>query len=100
MPQSYERVSFSSQGRAGQIINAILTAGFQISAIGTVNTLSFLKATDLRFVPALQFSLDKVNAEEFLEVYKGVVHEYPVSCTQCCSDHRSASFGDRKWLKN
>ncbi|CAF2710047.1 unnamed protein product [Rotaria sp. Silwood2] len=43
---------------AGQIINAILTAGFQISAIGT-------------------YSLDKVNAEEFLEVYKGVVHEYP-----------------------
>ncbi len=27
---------------------------------------------------SFQFSLDKVNAEEFLEVYKGVVHEYPV----------------------
>lgn len=26
-----------SPGRAGQIINAILTAGFQITAIGTVN---------------------------------------------------------------
>lgn len=47
-----------AEGRAGQIINAILTAGFQVTAIGT-------------------FSLDKVNAEEFLEVYKGVVHEYP-----------------------
>lgn len=47
-----------AEGRAGQMINAILMAGFQISAIGT-------------------FSLDKVNAEEFLEVYKGVVHEYP-----------------------
>ncbi|CAF4497293.1 unnamed protein product, partial [Rotaria socialis] len=47
-----------AEGKAGQIINGILTAGFQVSAIGT-------------------FSLDKVNAEEFLEVYKGVVHEYP-----------------------
>jgi hypothetical protein len=28
---------------------------------------------------SFQFSLDKVNAEEFLEVYKGVVHEYPVN---------------------
>jgi len=28
-------------GRAGQIINAILTAGFQISAIGTVNQRDF-----------------------------------------------------------
>ncbi|CAF1518065.1 unnamed protein product [Adineta steineri] len=47
-----------AEGRAGHIINAILIAGFQVSAIGT-------------------YSLDKVNAEEFLEVYKGVVHEYP-----------------------
>lgn len=33
----------------------------------------------LLFFFSLQFNLDKVNAEEFLEVYKGVVHEYPVS---------------------
>lgn len=38
----------------------------------------------------LQFNMDQANAEEFLEVYKGVVAEYTVSmgtifCTlNCC----------------
>ncbi|CAG5119448.1 unnamed protein product, partial [Candidula unifasciata] len=45
-------------GNAGKIINAIQDAGF------TVNTIQM-------------FTLDKANAEEFYEVYKGVVHEYP-----------------------
>ncbi|BFZ06110.1 hypothetical protein BsWGS_09149 [Bradybaena similaris] len=45
-------------GNAGKIINAIQDAGF------TVNTVQM-------------FTLDKANAEEFYEVYKGVVHEYP-----------------------
>jgi len=66
-------------GRAGQIINAILTAGFQISAIGTVNQRDFSFDDWIWFSFCFQFSLDKVNAEEFLEVYKGVVHEYPVN---------------------
>jgi hypothetical protein len=94
------RVSSSLPGRAGQIINAILTAGFQISAIGTVSSSSFLHVTDLRCLSALQFSLDKVNAEEFLEVYKGVVHEYPVSCLDFSSFHRSVRSRNRKWSKN
>ena len=44
-------------GEAGHIIDSILLAGFQISAME-------------------QVSLEKVNAEEFLEVYRGVVQEY------------------------
>lgn len=39
-----------------------------------------------------QFSLDKVNAEEFLEVYKGVVHEYPVSNVSRFSHQRSFCY--------
>ena len=30
-------------------------------------------------------SLDKANAEEFLEIYKGVVQEYPMMVTELCS---------------
>lgn len=88
MTHACTHVYSSIQGRAGQIINAILTAGFQISAIGTVSASSCLPDTDLRCVFAVQFSLDKVNAEEFLEVYKGVVHEYPVSCLDLCSSRQ------------
>ncbi|ESO98810.1 hypothetical protein LOTGIDRAFT_187020 [Lottia gigantea] len=44
-------------GLSGKIISAILEAGFEISAIQMVN-------------------LEKANAEEFYEVYKGVVQEY------------------------
>ncbi|XP_025079362.1 nucleoside diphosphate kinase 7-like isoform X2 [Pomacea canaliculata] len=43
--------------KAGKIISAITEAGFRIGA-------------------AQMMVLEKANAEEFLEVYKGVVHEY------------------------
>lgn len=46
---------FSEQ--AGHIIESIQLAGFQITALEQIN-------------------LEKVNAEEFLEVYRGVVQEY------------------------
>jgi nucleoside-diphosphate kinase len=48
-----------ASGMAGAIIFEIQKAGFEISAIQSVN-------------------FTKPNAEEFLEVYKGVLHEYPV----------------------
>ncbi|XP_013384234.1 nucleoside diphosphate kinase 7-like [Lingula anatina] len=44
-------------GVAGQIINKILDTGFEISAIA-------------------MFHMERANAEEFYEVYKGVVQEY------------------------
>lgn len=44
-------------GMTGKIISAITEAGFRIGA-------------------AQMMVLEKANAEEFLEVYKGVVHEY------------------------
>ena len=44
---------------AGAVIFEIQKANFEIAAIQTV-------------------TFTKPNAEEFLEVYKGVVHEYPV----------------------
>ena len=47
-------------GQAGEIIQDLLDAGFQISAIEL-------------------FKLERENSSEFLEVYKGVVNEYPVS---------------------
>lgn len=47
-----------ASGMAGAVIFEIQKAGFEISAIQTV-------------------VFTKPNAEEFLEVYKGVVHEYP-----------------------
>ncbi|XP_077440168.1 nucleoside diphosphate kinase homolog 7 isoform X2 [Vanacampus margaritifer] len=46
-----------SQGLAGKIINSIAAAGFHISALQ-------------------MFKVDRANAEEFYEVYKGVVTEY------------------------
>ncbi|XP_049579300.1 nucleoside diphosphate kinase homolog 7 [Syngnathus scovelli] len=46
-----------SEGLAGKIINAIAAAGFSISALQ-------------------MFKVDRANAEEFYEVYKGVVAEY------------------------
>ncbi|PAA52230.1 hypothetical protein BOX15_Mlig031786g1, partial [Macrostomum lignano] len=46
-----------ASGCLGQILSAIAEAGFSINAIA-------------------MFRLDKANAEEFLEVYKGVVAEY------------------------
>ncbi|XP_053391011.1 nucleoside diphosphate kinase 7-like [Mercenaria mercenaria] len=44
-------------GNAGKIISAIMEAGFEVSAIE-------------------MFHMEKANAEEFFEVYKGVVQEY------------------------
>ncbi|KAL3848131.1 hypothetical protein ACJMK2_019008 [Sinanodonta woodiana] len=44
-------------GKAGKIINAIIEAGFEISMLQ-------------------MFFMEKANAEEFYEVYKGVVQEY------------------------
>ena len=45
------------EGNAGKIIDMILSAGFEISSMQ-------------------MFYLDKINAEEFFEVYKGVLPEY------------------------
>jgi len=47
-----------ASGMAGAIVYEIQKSGFEISAIQTV-------------------TFTKPNAEEFLEVYKGVLHEYP-----------------------
>ena len=44
-------------GNGGKIISAIMEAGFEISAMQ-------------------MFTMEKANAEEFYEVYKGVVQEY------------------------
>ena len=48
-----------ASGMAGAMLYEIQKAGFEISAIQSVK-------------------FTKPNAEEFLEVYKGVLHEYPV----------------------
>lgn len=53
-------------GIAGKIMNAITEAGFRVGA-------------------AQMFTLEKVNAEEFLEVYKGVVHEYSAMVAELIS---------------
>jgi len=53
-------------GTAGKIINAIQDAGF------TINTIQM-------------FTVEKANVEEFYEVYKGVVHEYPAMVNELCS---------------
>lgn len=44
-------------GLAGKVISSILEAGFEISMLE-------------------MFNMEKANAEEFYEVYKGVVQEY------------------------
>lgn len=73
---------------AGAAIYEIQKAGFEIAAI-----------------QALSFS--KPNAEEFLEVYKGVVQEYSVRIVKKSSisywnlcNWRFYYFILRKWLKN
>ncbi|XP_033937850.1 nucleoside diphosphate kinase homolog 7 [Pseudochaenichthys georgianus] len=53
-------------GLTGKILNSISAAGFQISALQ-------------------MFNLDRANAEEFYEVYKGVVTEYASMVTELCS---------------
>ncbi|KAM7012796.1 nucleoside diphosphate kinase homolog 7 [Tautogolabrus adspersus] len=55
-----------SEGLAGKILNSISAAGFEISALQ-------------------MFNVDRANAEEFYEVYKGVVTEYPSMVTELCS---------------
>jgi len=53
-------------GQAGSIISKIAEAGFDISAVQ-------------------MFHMEKANAEEFYEVYKGVVQEYPSMVTEFTS---------------
>uniref|UniRef100_A0A3Q1I5L6 Nucleoside diphosphate kinase homolog 7 n=1 Tax=Anabas testudineus TaxID=64144 RepID=A0A3Q1I5L6_ANATE len=55
-----------SEGLTGKIVNSISSAGFEISALQ-------------------MFNVDRANAEEFYEVYKGVVTEYPSMVTELCS---------------
>ncbi|KAK1167760.1 nucleoside diphosphate kinase 7-like isoform X2 [Acipenser oxyrinchus oxyrinchus] len=50
----------------GKILNAISDAGFEISALQ-------------------MFSMDRANAEEFYEIYKGVVAEYTGMVAELCS---------------
>ncbi|KAG7262518.1 hypothetical protein CRUP_000009 [Coryphaenoides rupestris] len=56
----------AARGLAGKVLNAICKAGFQISALQ-------------------MFTLDQANAEDFYEVYKGVVTEYPGMVSELCS---------------
>ncbi|CAK6956229.1 nucleoside diphosphate kinase 7 [Scomber scombrus] len=55
-----------SEGVTGKILNSICAAGFEISALQ-------------------MFNMDRANAEEFFEVYRGVVTEYPNMVTELCS---------------
>uniref|UniRef100_A0A3Q3AVJ2 Nucleoside diphosphate kinase homolog 7 n=1 Tax=Kryptolebias marmoratus TaxID=37003 RepID=A0A3Q3AVJ2_KRYMA len=55
-----------SEGLTGKILNSISAAGFEISALE-------------------MFNVDQANAEEFYEVYKGVVKEYLGMVTELCS---------------
>ncbi|MED6282995.1 Nucleoside diphosphate kinase 7 [Characodon lateralis] len=59
-------VSHCRKGLTGKILNSISEAGFKISALE-------------------MFNVDPANAEEFYEVYKGVVTEYPSMVTELCS---------------
>ncbi|XP_005993467.1 nucleoside diphosphate kinase 7 isoform X1 [Latimeria chalumnae] len=55
-----------SEGLTGKILNAIEAAGFEISALQ-------------------MFTMERANAEEFYEVYKGVVPEYTSMVGELCS---------------
>ncbi|XP_039244385.1 nucleoside diphosphate kinase 7 isoform X1 [Pipra filicauda] len=55
-----------NEGLAGKIIKAILKGGFQISALQ-------------------MFNMERPNAEEFYEIYKGVVPEYLEMVSELCS---------------
>ncbi|KAM4700417.1 nucleoside diphosphate kinase homolog 7 isoform 2-T2 [Discoglossus pictus] len=55
-----------SEGLTGKIINEILDAGFEISALHMC-------------------TMEKANAEEFYEVYKGVVAEYSEMMAELCA---------------
>jgi len=51
---------------AGEVVSRVLAEGFEISAMGI-------------------WHMDRATAEEFLEVYKGVLPEYHDSCAQLCT---------------
>ncbi|KAL1023393.1 hypothetical protein UPYG_G00040260 [Umbra pygmaea] len=55
-----------SEALTGNILNSISAAGFEISALQ-------------------MFNMDRANAEEFFEIYKGVVTEYPNMVSELCS---------------
>ncbi|XP_054876177.1 nucleoside diphosphate kinase 7 [Poeciliopsis prolifica] len=55
-----------TEGLTGKILNSIHEARFKISALE-------------------MFNMDRANAEEFYEIYKGVVTEYPGMVTELCS---------------
>ncbi|XP_071417050.1 nucleoside diphosphate kinase homolog 7 [Pithys albifrons albifrons] len=55
-----------NEGLAGKIIKAILKQGFQISALQ-------------------MFNMERPNAEEFYEIYRGVVPEYLEMVSELCS---------------
>ncbi|KAE8622944.1 hypothetical protein XENTR_v10005437 [Xenopus tropicalis] len=55
-----------SEGLTGKILNAILDAGFEISAMQ-------------------MFTIERANAEEFCEIYKGVVAEFSDMIVELCS---------------
>ncbi|KAK5870258.1 hypothetical protein PBY51_024910 [Eleginops maclovinus] len=98
-----------SEGLTGKILNSISAAGFEISALrccpcvtNTCTALISVIRPDLMIDPlqtatsltasirnhissSSQFNLDRANAEEFSEVYKGVVTEYPSMVTELCS---------------
>ncbi|XP_075445540.1 nucleoside diphosphate kinase homolog 7 isoform X2 [Ascaphus truei] len=69
-----------SEGLTGKIVNAILDADFKISAIQ-------------------MFTMEKANAEEFYEVYKGVVAEYSEIARHLRPKTLRAHFGKSK-IKN
>lgn len=53
-------------GLTGKILNSISAAGFEISALQ-------------------MFNVERANAEEFYDVYRGVVPEFPNMVTELCS---------------
>ncbi|XP_062853323.1 nucleoside diphosphate kinase 7 isoform X2 [Trichomycterus rosablanca] len=66
-----------SEGLTGKILNSIREAGFEISALQT-------------------FNMDQANAEEFLEVYKGVVTEYTEIARHLRPSTLRAQYGRNK----
>lgn|SRR6218665_921611 len=63
---NYNSATSVFQGIAGEIISKIGDCGFEITAM-------------------TMFALEKTHAEEFLEVYRGVVQEYPSVVSELCS---------------
>ncbi|XP_075763117.1 nucleoside diphosphate kinase homolog 7 isoform X1 [Pelodiscus sinensis] len=55
-----------NEGLTGKIIKTIFDAGFEISALQL-------------------FNMERANVEEFYEIYRGVVAEYPEMVTELCS---------------